>query len=85
MLEQGTCSDLELAEIRGLARVSDLGAKGIWPAPEIKEAVKGVFESLRKTIDDVLKKLAVNPALTLESAGNSLRLHAAGGAGPARV
>ena len=57
-----------------LAQVSDLGAKGIWPSPEIKESVKNVFESLRKKIDDVLKRLVVNEALTLESAENSLRL-----------
>lgn len=74
MLEQRTCSDLQLDEIRGLARVNDLSAKGIWPAPEIKEAVKGVFASLRDKIDDVLKKGAISPDLSLESAGNSLRL-----------
>ncbi|MGC8639055.1 MAG: UvrD-helicase domain-containing protein [Isosphaeraceae bacterium] len=73
-LERATCSDADLAEIRRLARVNDLGAKGIWPAPEVKEAVKGVFESLRKRIDDAIKKVVINQALTLESAETSLRL-----------
>ena len=31
MLEQGACSDAALAEIRNLARVNDLAARGIWP------------------------------------------------------
>jgi ATP-dependent helicase/nuclease subunit A len=73
-LEQGTCSDLELDQIKALARVSDLGAKGIWPAPEVKEAVKCVFEALRNKIADVQKKRTISQPLTLESAENSLRL-----------
>jgi ATP-dependent helicase/nuclease subunit A len=73
-LEQGTCSAVQLDEIRALARVSDLAAKGIWPAPEIKAAVKRVFESLRNKIDKVQKNLTISQPLTLESAENSLRL-----------
>ena len=73
-LEAGPCSDELLVELRGLAKVSDLGAKGIWPAPEIKELIKNAFESLRKKIDAVTRRLEVNEALSLESAQNSLRL-----------
>ena len=73
-LEAGPCSDELLVELRGLAKVNDLGAKGIWPAPEIKELTKNAFESLRKKIDVVTRRLEVNEALSLESAQNSLRL-----------
>jgi ATP-dependent helicase/nuclease subunit A len=73
-LEEGTCSEADLHEVRILARVSDLGAKGIWPGPEIKKAVQIVFTALRKKLDDILEKLAINPELTLESAGTSLRI-----------
>ena len=74
VLEHGACTNLQLAEIRNLARVNDLGAKGIFPAPEVKQAVKGVFASLRDKIDDVVDKLLINPDLTTESAASSLRL-----------
>jgi ATP-dependent helicase/nuclease subunit A len=73
-LEAGPCSDELLVELRGLAKVSDLGAKGIWLAPETKELIKNAFESLRKKIDVVVRRLDVNEALSLESAQNSLRL-----------
>ncbi len=73
-LESGACSDEQLSEVRRLARVDDLRDKAIWPEPESKEAVKTVFESLRKAIDQVAKRLSVNPASTLESATNSLSL-----------
>ncbi len=73
-LEAGPCSDELLVELRGLAKVSDLGAKGVWPAPETKELIKDAFESFRKKIDVVTRRLEVNEALSLESAQNSLRL-----------
>jgi ATP-dependent helicase/nuclease subunit A len=73
-LETGRCSDPLLAEIRTLARVDDLRAKATWPDAETKEAVKCVFKALREKIDQVLAKLAVNQVLSVESAGNSLRM-----------
>ena len=74
-----------LAEVRELARVNDLGAKGIWPSPEIKEAVKDLFEALRKKIDKVFEKSRFSEALTRESAENSAAAHPAREPGQARV
>ena len=59
-LESGNCSEQIFEDIRKLARVSDLGAKGVWPDPETKEAVKRVFEELRTKIDQVVPRLAEN-------------------------
>lgn len=73
-LEDGTCSESLLEEIRTLARVNDLGAKSIWPDPEAKAAVKQVFESLRKKISDAIQKLATDPATTASSAETSIRM-----------
>ena len=43
--------------IRVLARVSDLGAKGIWPSPESQRSHQRQYSrSLRKKIDDVLRE-----------------------------
>ena len=38
-----------LEEIRRLARVDDLREKGVWPAPEVKDAAKAVFAALAKS------------------------------------
>ncbi len=73
-LESGNCSERILEDIRKLARVSDLGAKGVWPDPETKEAVKRVFEELRTKIDQVVPRLAENPSQSALSAANSIRL-----------
>jgi ATP-dependent helicase/nuclease subunit A len=73
-LETGCASDQLLAEIRELAKVNDLGAKGVWPDAQTKEAVKCVFGALRSKIDQVHGRLSEDPAQTALSAANSLRL-----------
>jgi ATP-dependent helicase/nuclease subunit A len=73
-LEACACGDDVLGLVRELARVSDLGAKGIWPSPEAKEKFRNFFEILRKRIDDACKKMLVSESMTLQSAENSLRL-----------
>lgn len=73
-LEHRECGEVVLNRVLELARVNDLGAKGIWPSPEVKETVKDIFEVLRKRIGKVLEKSLVSEPLTRESAENTLGL-----------
>jgi ATP-dependent helicase/nuclease subunit A len=73
-LESGTCTDDMLEEVMGLARVSDLRARGIWASERDQQAVKSAFEVLRRKIGDVCKRLVFDPGQTLASAEESLRL-----------
>ncbi len=63
--------EADLRRLREVARIADLRGKGDWPNPDVKECVKVAFEAVRKEVDGVLKRLAWDPAVTLQSAAET--------------